>query len=295
MHGLRKSYGPLHAVVDVSFEVGAGEVVGILGPNGSGKTTTVECLQGLRHADGGEITVLGLDPRTQVAALRRLVGSQLQDSALPDRLRVAEAVRLFASVGDHEPDVDALLADWGLTAKRSAAFGSLSGGQRQRLFIALALVNRPRLVFLDEMTTGLDPEARREAWRLVERLRDLGTTVVLVTHFLDEAERLCDRLVVVRAGRVVASGTPSELVGRYGGGVTAVFSADLDPARLEALPGVHSVGSRGGAHEVRGDAAALLHLGHLLVAEGLVPGDLRVHQPTLEDAYLALVGEGGSS
>lgn len=291
MRGLRKSYGPLHAVADVSFEVGAGEVVGILGPNGSGKTTTVECLQGLRHADGGEITVLGLDPRTQVAALRRLVGSQLQDSALPDRLRVAEAVRLFASVGDHEPDVDGLLADWGLSAKRSAAFGSLSGGQRQRLFIALALVNRPRLVFLDEMTTGLDPEARREAWRLVERLRDLGTTVVLVTHFLDEAERLCDRLVVVRAGRVVASGTPTELVARYGGGVTAVFSADLDPARLAALPGVSSVGSRGGAHEVRGDAAALLHLGHLLVAEGVVPDDLRVHQPTLEDAYLALVGD----
>lgn len=291
VRGLRKSYGPLHAVVDVSFEVGRGEVLGILGPNGSGKTTTVECLQGLRHADGGEITVLGLDPRTQVAALRRVVGSQLQDSALPDRLRVAEAVRLFASVGDHEADIDALLADWGLTAKRSAAFGSLSGGQRQRLFIALALVNRPRLVFLDEMTTGLDPEARREAWRLVERLRDLGTTVVLVTHFLDEAERLCDRLVVVRGGRVVASGTPAELVAHHGGGVTAVFSADLDPARLEALPGVRSVGSRGGAHELRGDAAALLHLGHLLVAEGLVPDDLRVHQPTLEDAYLALVGD----
>jgi ABC-2 type transport system ATP-binding protein len=295
VRGLRKAYGPLHAVVDVSFEVGAGEVLGILGPNGSGKTTTVECLQGLRHADGGELRVLGLDPRTQVAALRRGIGSQLQDSALPDRLRVGEAVRLFASVGDRDADVDALLADWGLTAKRTAAFGSLSGGQRQRLFIALALVNRPRLVFLDEMTTGLDPEARREAWRLIEQVRDRGTTVVLVTHFLDEAERLCDRLVVVRDGRVVATGTPPELVAAHGGGVTAVFTADLDPARLAALPGVTSVGVRGGAHEVKGDAAAVLHLGHLLVAEGVVPGDLRVHQPTLEDAYLALVGDGVAS
>ncbi|MDO8122463.1 ABC transporter ATP-binding protein [Isoptericola sp. b490] len=290
VHGLRKSYGTVRAVADVSFEVERGEVLGILGPNGSGKTTTVECLQGLRRPDGGDLTVLGLDPRTQVRQLRRLIGSQLQDAALPDRLRVVEAVRLFASVGEGRADVDALLADWGLAAKRSAAFGTLSGGQRQRLFIALALVNRPRLVFLDEMTTGLDPEARREAWRLIARLRELGTTVVLVTHFLDEAERLCDRLVVVRDGAVVAAGTPAELVAAHGGGVTATFTADLDDAELGALPGVTSVGRRGRAYEVRGDAAALLHLGHLLVGRGTVPTDLRVHQPTLEDAYLALVG-----
>ncbi len=238
----------------------------------------------------GEISVLGLDPRTQVAELRRRIGSQLQDSALPDRLKVAEAVRLFASVGAHDVDVDGLLDEWGLLAKRSAAFGNLSGGQRQRLFIVLALVNRPRLVFLDEMTTGLDPEARHEAWRLIRRVRDLGTTVVLVTHFLDEAERLCDRLVVVKAGAVVATGTPAELVARYGGGVTATFTAEVDPAELAVLPGVTSVGGRGAAHQVRGDAAAVLHLGHLLVARGVVPVDLRVHQPTLEDAYLALVG-----
>jgi ABC-2 type transport system ATP-binding protein len=291
VRGLRKSYGPLEAVRDVSFDVGAGEIFGILGPNGSGKTTTVECLQGLRHADGGQISVLGLDPRTQVAELRRRIGSQLQDSALPDRLKVAEAVRLFASVGAHDVDVDLLLDEWGLLEKRSAAFGSLSGGQRQRLFIVLALVNRPRLVFLDEMTTGLDPEARHEAWRLIRRVRDLGTTVVLVTHFLDEAERLCDRLVVVKAGAVVASGTPAELVARYGGGVTATFTAAVGPAELAALPGVTSVGRRGAAHQVRGDAGALLQLGHLLVTAGVIPADLRVHQPTLEDAYLALVGQ----
>jgi ABC-2 type transport system ATP-binding protein len=288
--GLRKSYGHVHAVRDVSFEVGRGEIVGILGPNGSGKTTTVECLQGLRHADGGDLSVLGLDPRTQVAELRRKIGSQLQDSALPEKIRVAEAIRLFASVGNGDIDIDRLLADWGLEAKRNAAFGSLSGGQRQRLFIALALVNRPQLVFLDEMTTGLDPEARHEAWRLIERLRDMGTTVVLVTHFLDEAERLCDRLVVIHAGLVTATGTPAELVARFGGGVTATFTAapDADDA-LGRLPGVAAMRRRGVTVELSGDAALLMHLGHLLVARGDVPTDLRVHQPSLEDAYLKLV------
>lgn len=289
--GLRKSYGSVHAVRDVSFDVGRGEIVGILGPNGSGKTTTVECLQGLRHANGGDLSVLGLDPRTQVAELRRRVGSQLQDSALPEKIRVAEALRLFASVGDGKVDVDRLLADWGLSAKRSAAFGSLSGGQRQRLFIALALVNRPQLVFLDEMTTGLDPAARHEAWRLIEQVRELGTTVVLVTHFLDEAERLCDRLVVIQDGLVSATGTPAELVARHGGGVTATFTAELDPAGLATLPGVDAAGYRGRSIEVRGSAEALLHLGHHLVQRGTLPTDLRVHQPTLEDAYFRLVGD----
>lgn len=293
VRGLRKAYGPVRAVRDVSFDVAEGEILGILGPNGSGKTTTVECLQGLRRADGGEITVLGLDPRADVARLRRRIGSQLQDSALPDRLRVAEAVRLFASVGDGVVDVAALLADWGLAGKERAAFGALSGGQRQRLFIALALVNRPRLVFLDEMTTGLDPEARREAWRLVEQLRDLGTTVVLVTHFLDEAERLCDRLVVVRAGRVAATGTPAELVARHGGGVHATFTAAPEPdvtRRLHGLPGVREVATDArGTTTVRGDAVGLLHLGHALVSRGVVPTDLRVHQASLEDAYLRLL------
>lgn len=290
VRGLRKSYGSVHAVRDVSFDVGRGEIVGILGPNGSGKTTTVECLQGLRHADDGELSVLGLDPRTQVAEIRRRVGSQLQDSALPEKIKVVEAIRLFASVGGGS-DVDRLLADWGLSAKRTAAFGSLSGGQRQRLFIALALVNRPQLVFLDEMTTGLDPAARHEAWRLIEQVRELGTTVVLVTHFLDEAERLCDRLVVIQHGVVSATGTPAELVARHGGGVSATFTADLDPADLAALPGVSAAGRRGRSVEVRGSAEALLHLGHTLVERGTLPTDLRIHQPTLEDAYFRLVGD----
>jgi ABC-2 type transport system ATP-binding protein len=291
VRGLRKAYGALRAVHDVSFEVAKGEILGILGPNGSGKTTTVECLQGLRRADGGDIAVLGLDPRSHVAELRRGIGSQLQDAALPDKLRVIEAVRLFASVGDGSVDVDTLLGDWGLTEKRDAAFGNLSGGQRQRLFIALALVNRPQLVFLDEMTTGLDPEARHEAWRLIEQVRELGTTVVLVTHFLDEAERLCDRLVVIQAGRVSATGTPAEMVARYGGGITATFTGDVDHGLLQGLPGLVSVGYRGRSHEVRGTGETLLHLGHRLVGLGVVPDDLRVHQPTLEDAYFRLLAD----
>jgi ABC-2 type transport system ATP-binding protein len=300
VRGLRKAYGHVTAVRDVSFDVGRGEIVGILGPNGSGKTTTVECLQGLRQPDAGEVAVLGLDPRTEVARLRRRVGSQLQSSALPDRIKVNEAVRLFASVGDGNVDVDGLLRDWGLLDKRRASYAGLSGGQRQRLFIVLALINRPELVFLDEMTTGLDPSARREAWLLIERLRGMGTTVVLVTHFMDEAERLCDRVVVIKEGVVIEQGTPAELIARHGGGVTATFSwpatrAAVDPASLRALPGVRDVAVRGGVLEVSGEARGLLHLGHRLVGTGAVPVDLRVRQPTLEDAFFRLVESGAGA
>ncbi|HEX2705072.1 MAG TPA: ABC transporter ATP-binding protein [Candidatus Lustribacter sp.] len=296
VRSLRKAYGSTLAVRDVSFDIDAGEIVGILGPNGSGKTTTVECLQGLRRADAGQVDVLGLDPRTQLSALRRRVGSQLQDSALPARIRVEEAVRLFASVGAGDCDIPVLLRDWGLAHRRRAAFGSLSGGERQRLFVALALVNGPELVFFDEMTTGLDPAARREVWGLVERVRDLGTTVVLVTHFMDEAERLCDRLVVLRDGLVVATGTPAELVAAHGGGVTAVFSSVVvDDRTLAELPGVRAVHRRGATVEVTGEARFVLHLGHLLVSESAVPDDLRIRQPSLEDAFFRLVDAGEKS
>ena len=292
VRGLRKAYGQTTAVADVSFTVEPGEIVGILGPNGSGKTTTVECLQGLRRPDEGLVRVLGLDPRTDTAALRRRIGCQLQDAALPDRLRVVEAIRLFASVSGRRPDVDGLLAEWGLREKARTAFGSLSGGQRQRLFVALALVNDPELVFLDEMTTGLDPVARRDAWRLVERVRDRGAAVVLVTHFMDEAEQLCDRLVVLRRGVVVATGRPADLVREHGGGVTISFSTDLAPAEFAGLRGVASVGSRGRTVEVAGEASAVLSVGHLLVSTGRFPDDVLVRQATLEDAYLRLVGDG---
>jgi len=208
---LRKSYGSRVAVDGVSFTVERGEIFGILGTNGAGKTTTVECLQGLRQADSGEISVLGLDPAADRAALTRRVGVQLQESRLPAKLRVREALELFASFYPDPADVDVLLDQVDLRDHARVYFGKLSGGQKQRVSIALALVGNPELAILDELTTGLDPHARRETWRLVEGVRATGVTVLLVTHFMDEAERLCDRVAVFDAGRVVATGTPAEL------------------------------------------------------------------------------------
>ncbi len=213
---LRKTYGEHVAVDDVSFHVEQGEIFGILGTNGAGKTTTVECLQGLRTPDSGSISVLGLDPGKDHAALRQRLGSQLQESRLPEKLKVQEALDLYASFYANPADTGDLLAKVGLTEQRNKYFGKLSGGQKQRVSIALALVGRPEVAVLDELTTGLDPHARRDTWKLVEGVRDTGVTVLLVTHFMDEAERLCDRLAVFDAGRVVATGTPAELRDRAG-------------------------------------------------------------------------------
>jgi len=209
---LRKRYGDQLAVADVSFRVREGEIFGIAGPNGAGKTTTVECLEGLRKPDAGFVQVLGLDPQRDGARLRRLVGIQLQQSQLPDRLRVGEALKLYSSFYPRPADWQQLMADVGLADKRNTAFAKLSGGQKQRLSIALALVGNPRIAILDELTTGLDPQARRDTWSLIRAVRDRGVTVVLVTHFMDEAERLCDRLAVIDAGRVVALDTPAALI-----------------------------------------------------------------------------------
>ena len=208
---LRKRYGSRVAVDGVSFTVERGEIFGILGTNGAGKTTTVECLQGLRQADAGRISLLGLDPASDRAALTRRVGVQLQESQLPAKLRVREALELFASFYPEPADVDVLLDQLDLRDHARAYFGKLSGGQKQRVSIALALVGNPELAILDELTTGLDPHARRETWQLVEGVRATGVTVLLVTHFMDEAERLCDRVAIFDAGRVVATGTPAEL------------------------------------------------------------------------------------
>jgi ABC-2 type transport system ATP-binding protein len=297
--GLRKRYGHRVAVDGVDLVVPEGEIFGILGPNGSGKTTTVECAYGLRRCDGGHVRLFGtLDPQAQPDRVAGLVGVQLQDSALPDRLRVGEAVHLFASLARHRVDEAAVIADWGLTVKRDASFGSLSGGQRQRLFVALALVARPRLVFLDEMTTGLDPAARREVWDLVERVRAEGTTVVLVTHFMDEAERLCDRVAVMVGGRVVAEDTPGGLVDRYGGGTRVRFAADgtdLDGTDLDGidrLPGVVEVCRVDGTVAVRGTGAFLTALGHHLHVTGHADTELSVERAGLEEAYVSLLASG---
>jgi ABC-2 type transport system ATP-binding protein len=209
---LRKTYGQKVAVDDLSLRVNVGEIFGILGPNGAGKTTTVECAEGLRHPDGGQVRVFGVDPYRDRAVARELVGVQLQESQLPDKMTVAEAINLYASFYQRPADTEALLSRLGLTEKRHTRYRRLSGGQKQRLSIALALVGSPRLIVFDELTTGLDPAARRESWRLVKELRDDGVTVLLVTHYADEAERLCDRVALIRSGRVVACGRPEELI-----------------------------------------------------------------------------------
>jgi ABC-2 type transport system ATP-binding protein len=252
---LRKTYGHVVAVDDLSFDVEAGEIFGIVGPNGAGKTTTVECLQGLRRPDGGTIRVLGLDPTTQAAQLRQRIGSQLQDSALPGRLKVAESIELFAAFANRPIDCDELLARWRLDDQRAKSFDSLSGGQRQRLFIALAFVNSPELVFLDELTQGLDPQARRATWQLIREIRDSGTTVVLVTHFMDEAEHLCDRVAVVDSGKVVALDTPQGLIDGLGlPSVVRFTTSEPDLSWLEKLDVVESIAQHEEAVEIRGTA-----------------------------------------
>ena len=290
---LRKTYGTTIAVDDISFEVKEGEIYGLLGPNGAGKTTTVECLQSLRHPDSGTIRVLGLDPRTQAQELRRRIGSQLQESALPDRIRVWEALDLFASVTPNALDWHVLLEQWGLAEKRKASFSSLSGGQRQRLFIALALVNNPRVVFLDEMTTGLDPAARHIAWDLIRSVRDRGTTVVLVTHFMDEAEKLCDRVAIVDRGKIAAIDTPQGLINEYASEVRVVFTTEQsDLSWLNEIPEVHAVIKTGPRVEVEGSGPVLALVAAALVQHGIIPADLRVEQPSLEDVFLKLTGTG---
>ena len=291
MRGLRKAYGDRVVVDGLDLDVPAGEIVGLIGANGAGKTTTVECIQGLRKPDAGTLRVLGYDPVTQAGELRPLIGSQLQDSALPDRLRVAEAVALFGTARTR--DGGELLEQFGLEQRRRSAFGSLSGGERQRLFLVLALLNRPRLVILDELTQGLDPAARRNVWAAVRQLHDAGTTVLLVTHEMDEAEALCGRVVAMRGGRVLDAGAPADLVDRHAGTATIRFSMPDAPALLldqvRRLDGVHEVERAGARVTVRGARPVIAHVGAALVRWGPVPADLSVHVPTLEDALLGLL------
>ena len=288
---LRKTYGQTVAVDDVSFQVSEGEIFGLLGPNGAGKTTTVESLQGLRQPDSGHLRVLGLNPQTETATLRRRIGSQLQESALPDRIRVWEALDLFAAVAPNSSDWQLLMEQWGISDKRKAAFSSLSGGQRQRLLVALALVNDPEVVFLDEMTTGLDPAARRVAWGLIRAIRERGTTILLVTHFMDEAEHLCDRVAVVDRGRIVALNAPQGLITTHASDIRVIFTSDYpDLSWLEELPEVHRITRNGPRIEVEGSGPVLARVAAALVQHGIVPSDLRTEQPTLENVFLKLTG-----
>jgi ABC-2 type transport system ATP-binding protein len=291
---LQKRYGATVAVRDVGFTVEQGEIFGILGPNGAGKTTTVECLTGLRRRDGGTVDVLGLDPAGEHARLelRELVGVQLQHSALPEKLRVAEALELYGSFYRDPADADELLDRLGLAAKRDAPYAKLSGGQQQRLAIALALIGSPRIAVLDELTTGLDPNARREVWSLISAIRERGVTVLLVTHFMEEAERLCDRVAVIDGGAVVALDTPAVLAGNVGGEqrITFAVSTPFDESLLRDLPDVTEVRRTGRQILVAGSGNVLASVASLLASQNIIAERLRVEQATLDDAFLALTG-----
>lgn len=286
---LTKSYGATRVLHGVSFTVTAGELFGLLGTNGAGKTTTVEILQGLRTASAGAVRVLGLDPAVAGDRLRRRIGAQLQDAALPERMRVGEALRLFASFHPSPRPLDELAEEWQLEPLWRRPVAALSGGERQRLFVALALVGRPTLVFLDELTQNLDPVGRRHTWDVVRRVRDSGTTVVLVTHDVEEAERLCDHVVVMDKGRVVADGTPASIVQALGGTTIVTFTdGGLDVSALRRLPGVERVDRHGAAVRVVGTGPVLAHVGAHLVTVRRPALDLRAELPSLEDRFVAL-------
>ncbi|MEU7850697.1 ABC transporter ATP-binding protein [Micromonospora parva] len=289
---LHKRYGDLVAVDEVSFAVEAGEIFGVLGPNGAGKTTTVECVSGLRVPDGGGVSVLGLDPRRDAAQLRQRVGVQLQESQLPDQLRVAEALEMYASFYRDPADPAELIERLGLGEKRDTAYKKLSGGQKQRLSIALALVGNPEIAILDELTTGLDPQARRDTWSLIEQVRSSGVTIVLVTHFMEEAERLCDRIAVIDRGRVVALDTPAGLVASVAPEQRIRFrpSVPIDDRLLTDLPEVSSVQRTGSQVVVTGTGELLHAVTSVLARNQIVAADLRLEQSTLDDAFVELTG-----
>jgi ABC-2 type transport system ATP-binding protein len=293
VRGLHKEYGDTVAVDDVSFTVSEGEIFGILGPNGAGKTTTVECVEGLRKPDRGELRVLGLDPLRDRAELTQLLGAQLQESQLPAKLRVAEALDLYSSFYRAPADWRSLLEALGLAGKSDTPFRKLSGGQKQRLSIALALVGSPRIAVLDELTTGLDPQARRDTWELIESIRDRGVTIVLVSHFMEEAERLCDRVALIDKGRVVVQDTPAGLAQRVEVAQRIQFrpSGSVSDALLTSVPGVTDVIRRGDVVVVSGTGDVLNGVISMLARNQIVAQQLRVDQANLEDAFLELTGK----
>ncbi len=293
---LRKVYSDTIAVDDISFEVHKGEIFGMVGPNGAGKTTTIECLEGLRKPDQGMIRVLDMNPVHDGKILRQHIGMQLQQSNLPDRMKVWEALDLYASFYPHAADWKKLMGQLGLDEKRNTAFSKLSGGQKQRLFVALALLHEPQLVFLDELTTGLDPQARHTIWDLVREVREQGKTVMLTTHFMEEAEHLCDRVAILDHGKIVALDTPETLIRNLGAEERVVFTLD---GKLPA--GFEKALSDGSRIEVEGERV-IIHASsrrkiplvsevvNLLTQYKVAFRDLHTEQPNLEDVFLSLTG-----
>jgi len=294
---LHKRYGRHVAVDDVSFTVEEGEIFGIIGPNGAGKTTIVESIAGLRTPDSGSISVLGLDPVKDRAQARERVGVQLQESSFPDAIKVAEALELYSSFYRNPADWRELMELLGLTEKRNTQYKALSGGQKQRLSIALALVGNPKVAILDELTTGLDPQARRDTWSLIERVRDTGVTILLVTHFMDEAERLSDRIAVIDGGRVAAVDTPAGLIAQSSAAQQVRFrlSQPLDRSVLTELPDVTNVEITDGRWLVTGRGQLLSSVAGALARAQVVAEDLRVDQRNLDDAFVAFTGRAPES
>ena len=292
--GIRKTYGKLVAVDDVSLEVNDGEIFGLIGPNGAGKTTTMECVEGIRTPDRGTISVLGLDPFRDVYRLQERIGVQLQQAQLQKRIKVWEAVHLWASLYKRRPGIgDQLLEQLGLVDKRDAWFMTLSGGQKQRLFIALALINDPEVVFLDELTTGLDPQARRAIWELVRDIRDRGKTVFLTTHLMEEAERLCDRVAIIEHGRIIDVGRPAQLVDRHcpERGVVLVTEDESASERFARIPHVASVTRQDTRYIVRGTSEEFVSEVIACLSEHRIRvTDFRTMLPSLEDVFLKLTG-----
>ena len=293
VHSIRKTYGRLVAVDDVSFDVERGEIFGLIGPNGAGKTTTLECIEGLTTPDAGSVSILGLDPIKDAYPLQDRIGVQLQEAQLQKRITVQEAISFWMSLYRRTVDGDQLLDQLGLSAKRSAWFMTLSGGQKQRLFIALALINDPELVFLDELTTGLDPQARRAIWDLIFGIRARGKTVILTTHLMEEAERLCDRVAIIDHGRIVDIGRPGDLVRRHCPGRTVVVTTDdaSAAAAFRTLPRVLSVEESDRQLRIHGREDQFVTDLIQAVATRQIPvSDFRTETPTLEDVFLTLTG-----
>ena len=290
--GIRKTYGSTVAVDEVSFDVRQGEIFGLIGPNGAGKTTTMECVEGLRSPERGTISVLGLNPVRDVYTLQDRIGVQLQEAQLQKRIKVHEAVGLWASVYKRPVDGNRLLEQLGLSEKRNAWFMTLSGGQKQRLFIALALINDPELVFLDELTTGLDPQARRAIWDLVRGIRARGKTVFLTTHLMEEAERLCDRVGIIDHGRIIDIGTPEELIRRHAPEQTVVVATDLPSAAASfaTIAGVDSVTAQDGRVIIRGRGDLVTKVIDCISERRMQVTDFRTERSTLEDVFLNVTG-----
>jgi ABC-2 type transport system ATP-binding protein len=294
VHNLTKRYGDVQALRGVSFDVQEGEVFGLLGPNGAGKTSTVEILEGLRPADSGIVTVCGLDPQTPGNDFKQEIGAVLQATALPDKLRVGEAVAMFASFYTRRRDPAALLKRFGLEEKRNTFYSQLSGGQKQRLALAMSLVNEPRVLFLDEPTAGLDPQVRREIYTIIEELKKERKTILLTTHYIEEAEKLCDRVAIVDQGRVIAQGTPRELKQRSAGTTRIELRlARPEPdAALKQLEGVADCLASNGAYVVHSTRVpqTIVSLVKYLEAQGNELSSLDIAAPSLEDVFLELTG-----